>query len=173
MVDIKGGTLYTFKDCCSLDDAQRAVLSLGMTIYCKLTNTLWHEKKKIVQHVQYFFQSINIEQRKGYKSKLTSVVKSGEVRLGEANFMTVRDYGSLSPSCCDISHHCQFSHFRVRPAGYSSSADSRGSCWMKEDRDIYGQRKQISQLPVVGSTSVDIDHWWPSLFMTGGFKHLC
>lgn len=28
--------------------------------------------------------------------------------------MTVRDCGSTSPSCSDISHHCQFSHFRVR-----------------------------------------------------------
>lgn len=129
-------------------------------------------KINIVQRT--IFLPINIELQKGYKSKLTSVVKSSEGRLGEANFMTVRDYGSTSPSCCDISHHCQFSHFRVRPAGYSSSVDSRGSCWMKEDRDIYGQRKQISQLPVVGSTSVDIDHWWPSfLFMTCGFLHLC
>lgn len=37
---------------------------------------------------------------------------------------------------------------------------------MKEDWDIYGQRKQISQLPVVGSRSVELDHWRPYSFMT-------
>lgn len=61
-----------------------------------------------------FLQIYKCWWQKGCKSKLTTVFNSGEGRLGEPNFMTVRDCGSTSPSCSDISHHCQFSHFRVR-----------------------------------------------------------
>ena len=76
--------------------------------------------------------------------------------------MTVRDCDSTGPCCCDISHHCQFSRFRVRPDIHHQLTWETLVEWRRIGI-FMDKGSQIMQLPVVGVRSLVtllVNDWW-------------
>lgn len=150
--------------CCFQGEASRASLWLCLQIYCKLP-----------RHCTKFLQIYrSVCWQKGPESEVTTAVKNpGQGRLGEAE-PTVRNCGSTGTPCCDISHHCQFSRFRVGlDIHHQLTWETRG------ERGRIGifmdKGSQTSQLPGVGVSSLATlllnDRW--RLALVSKTRRLC